>query len=217
VRQTSYYMSEITDKRNNNSSWIDIILSILESGHSVELPATGYSMFPTFLPGDEVVVRPLTNTEYPKPGSVVVCMDKRTREEGAGHRAQGAEHRAQGAGHRAQGAEHRAQGAGLRAQGAGNNSVLVMHRLIDIKYDGSGNPLFITRGDSGREDDRPWPRQQLMGVAVSYKRGKRAHLVKNFVPGTRRYKYNRSKLWMISKINRITTILDFRGWRKAER
>jgi len=60
------------DSDNSVNRDIGIILAVLESGHSVELPATGYSMFPTLRPGDKVIVRPLTKGELPKPGSVVV-------------------------------------------------------------------------------------------------------------------------------------------------
>lgn len=66
------------DIADNNSSYnrdIGIVVSILESGHSVELPATGYSMFPTFRPGDLVVVKPLLKGEIPEKGCVVVYLD----------------------------------------------------------------------------------------------------------------------------------------------
>ena len=48
-------------------------MAVLESGNSVELPATGYSMFPTFSPGRRVVIRPLSKGELPSEGDVVVC------------------------------------------------------------------------------------------------------------------------------------------------
>jgi signal peptidase I len=51
---------------------IGLIKAVLESGNSVELPASGYSMFPTLRPGDKVVVKPVTSGELPKPGDVVV-------------------------------------------------------------------------------------------------------------------------------------------------
>jgi len=157
---------------------VEIVIAVLESGHSVELPATGYSMFPTLKPGDRVVVKPLPKIELPMIGSVVVFEVNGPTEEGAGHRAQGTEH----------------------------NSVLVMHRLVDIKHDDSGNPLLITRGDTEMENDKPWVQQQLIGAAVSYKRCGKERLVKVFVPGVRRYKYNRRVLWVVNKISRVIGI-----------
>lgn len=51
---------------------IEIIISVLESGHSVELPATGYSMFPTIRPGDKVLVIPMERNLLPEPGGILV-------------------------------------------------------------------------------------------------------------------------------------------------
>jgi signal peptidase I len=62
-----------TDKNTLNSD-IGILISVLESGNSFELPATGYSMFPTLRAGDKVLVKPLGKGELPVPGSVVVCV-----------------------------------------------------------------------------------------------------------------------------------------------
>lgn len=55
---------------------IDIINTVLASGHSVDLPATGYSMFPLLLPGDKVTVKPISKGEIPGPGNVVVFRSK---------------------------------------------------------------------------------------------------------------------------------------------
>jgi signal peptidase I len=145
---------------NNNSPVIDIglVKTILESGHSIELPATGYSMFPTLRPGYRLVVKPATKGETPKIGSVVVYKD---------------------------------------------NGSLVMHRLIEIIDDDPNNILFITRGDSMLEPDKPWPLQQMMGVAVSYRGVKKEHSVKTFVPGVWRYGYNRRLLWKYNKLMRL--------------
>jgi signal peptidase I len=54
---------------------IETIKSVLESGKFVELPATGYSMFPTLRPGDRVLVKPVIKDEMPEPGSIVVFRD----------------------------------------------------------------------------------------------------------------------------------------------
>jgi signal peptidase I len=181
-------MSENTDNRNRDTTGIDVVLVVLESGHSVELPATGYSMFPTLRPGDRVVVRPLSEGELPERGSVVVFIDK-------GVTAQG----------------HNgitAQGSELRAQGREYNNILVMHRLVEIKNDDSGNLMYITRGDSMMEPDKPWPQEQIVGVAVSSSRGKKEHLIKCFVPESWRYKYNRRLLWIISMNKILTRVLN---------
>jgi signal peptidase I len=85
-----------------------------------------------------------------------------------------------------------------------NNGVFVMHRLINIITAKSGKKLFVTRGDSLNEPDKPWPQQQLLGVAVSYKRSGKEHLIKKFIPDAWRYKYNRRFLWMFGKIKRLS-------------
>jgi signal peptidase I len=54
---------------------IDIIIAVLETGNSVELPATGNSMYPVLKPGDRVIVRPLKRGELPEPGKVVVYIN----------------------------------------------------------------------------------------------------------------------------------------------
>lgn len=51
---------------------VGLILSILRSGHSVELPASGYSMFPVLRPGDIVTVNPIPDVSFFEPGIVVV-------------------------------------------------------------------------------------------------------------------------------------------------
>jgi signal peptidase I len=177
-------MSENTDKRNKDVAGIDVVVSVLESGHSVELPATGYSMFPTLRPGDRVVVKPLLKGEVPGKGSVVVFIDD-------GATAQGWN-------------GITAQSSGHRAQGKEPTSIMVMHRLIEIISDDSGQTLFITRGDSGTDPDKPWPQQQLIGVAVSFKRRKQEHFVNICIPTAWRYKYNRRLLWVFSRIERLT-------------
>jgi signal peptidase I len=66
-----------TESQSPGSSidMIDTITAILESGNSVVLPATGYSMFPTLRPGDRVLVKPVIKDEMPIPGSIVVFRD----------------------------------------------------------------------------------------------------------------------------------------------
>lgn len=54
---------------------LGLVMAVFESGHSVELSATGYSMFPTFSPGVRVVVRAVSRGERLVKGDVVVCLD----------------------------------------------------------------------------------------------------------------------------------------------
>jgi hypothetical protein len=134
---------------------IGLIKEVLKTGHSVELPATGYSMFPTLRPGDRVVVKPIDKGEYPKPGSVVVY---------------------------------------------DNSGVLVMHRLIKIIAGTEDKPIFITRGDSGIEKDKPWHMQQLAGTALTYNRDDKEHSIRSYIPSVCRYKYNQRLLWLHNRI-----------------
>jgi len=194
----------------NSETAIEIFIDLLKQGKSVSHIAEGYSMFPTLRPGDIIIVKPLKMDEVPKPGSIVIYMNK------------GTERRAQSAEHRAQGEERRAQGTELSAHSEGrqktddehqvsdqeqNNSEkyggLVMHRLIGIMPDNSGEQLFITRGDSRTEPDKPLSRQQLLGVAESYRRGKKEQTVKIFIPGVWRYLLNRILLWLYGKFMRF--------------
>jgi signal peptidase I len=177
---------------------VGIVIAVLESGNSVELKATGYSMFPTLRPGDRVVVKPLVKGELPVPGNVVVCV-------GNGVKAQ----RHNGVTEERRNDVTEEKHISISEERHNNisteqhNVILVMHRLIEIRVDDRVNPQLITRGDSLNESDKPWPRQQLLGVALSYKRSGKEHLIKNFIPGEWRYKYNRRLLWMFGKIKRL--------------
>ena len=195
-------MDTLSPDIENINQFIDgnvgIVIAVLESGHSVELKATGYSMFPTLRPDDKVIVKPITKGELPKPRDVVVCIEN-------GLKAQGRN----GATEERRNSLPRFIG-GITEEGHNNikteqhNVILVMHRLIEIRVDDRVNSQLITRGDSLNESDKPWPRQQLLGVAVSYKRSGKEHLIKNFIPGAWRYKYNRRLLWMFGKIKRLS-------------
>jgi signal peptidase I len=133
---------------SNDVDAIGVLMVVLESGNSVELTATGYSMFPTLKPGDRVIVKPFRNGELPISGSIVVYRD-------------------------------------------GNE--LIIHRLIEIKTL-PGKNGFITRGDSRNENDRPQALQQLLGVAVSFKRGGREYPIKSFIINNLHYLVNRLSL-----------------------
>lgn len=177
------FSSDIELNNNSIKADVGIVIAVLDSGNSIELAATGYSMFPTLRQGDRVVIKPLTKGELPGRGAIIVCIDSGI----TAQRLNGiTEER-----HNDITTEH-------------HNGILVMHRLVEIKDGDSGNSLLITRGDSGIENDKPWPQQQLLGVAVNCKRGKKEHLVKTFIPGAWRYKYNRRLLWMFGKIKRLS-------------
>jgi hypothetical protein len=51
---------------------MDIVLAVLGSGHSVELPAIGYSMYPALKPGYKVTVAPFDEMKAVV-GNVVIC------------------------------------------------------------------------------------------------------------------------------------------------
>ena len=53
----------------------EIVKAVLDTGNPIELPAAGYSMFPTLRPGDKITVKLLINEEVPIPGSVLVYED----------------------------------------------------------------------------------------------------------------------------------------------
>lgn len=55
---------------------VSIIIDLLQSGHLVELPANGYSMYPTLKPGDKIIVRSLSDNEELKSGNIVVYKDR---------------------------------------------------------------------------------------------------------------------------------------------
>jgi hypothetical protein len=130
---------------------IGLIKAVLDSGNSVELPATGYSMFPTLRPGDRVIVKPAIKGEFPVPGNVVVFE---------------------------------------------KTGVFVMHRLIELIVGNNGEPSFLSRGDQGIEQDKPWSQHQIMGIAISYKRGNKEQIIRSYIPGVWRYRLNRRLLWI---------------------
>lgn len=154
--------SDIAGNNKSSDRDVGIILAVLESGNSVELPATGYSMFPTLRPGDKVLVTPLDRGDLPKPGTVVIFSE---------------------------------------------NDGLVMHRLIEIQKNDTGDLLIITKGDSIKEYDKPFPQKQLIGVAASFKRGKKEHSLKVFIPRYFRLLSNRKLLWLYLKLKRVLNFL----------
>jgi signal peptidase I len=200
---------ETSSLNNNSSRDIEIVKAVLESGNSVELPATGDSMFPVFKHGDMILVRPLTKKEMPGLGSVVVCLENGAEVRGYGGTTE--------EGIRAEDKRHASTGSADQAQDKSEESedrpsVLVMHRLIEIIDGVSDNPSFITRGDSRPEPDATWLSEQLLGEAVSYKRSGKIYQVKRFVPGFWSYKYNAGFLWirnMGMRIRKKASVLIF--------
>lgn len=82
--------SEVEFNNTSVNLDIEIIRAVLESGHNVELPATGYSMFPTLRPGDKVIVKPVTIDEIPKKGCIVVYVEDGKKAQGSnGTKGQG--------------------------------------------------------------------------------------------------------------------------------
>jgi hypothetical protein len=157
---------------------VEIVLTVLESGNLVELTASGYSMFPTLRQGDKIVIRPLRKEELPIPGNVLVFLENISTIQ---------------------------QDNGITAEQ--HNNKLVLHRLVEIKVDESGNQLLIARGDSALKSDNPWLPRQLIGIAESYKRGEKEHPVKTSSPGILRYLFNHNLVWMVNKLMRIRSVL----------
>ena len=180
----------------NSETAIETFIDLLKQGKSVSHTAEGYSMFPTLRPGDIIVVKPLKMDEVPKPGSIVIYMNKST-----GRRAQSTEFSAHSEGR--QKIDYERQVSDQEQNNSEKYGGLVMHRLIGIMSDNSGEQLFITRGDSRTEPDKPLSQQQLLGVAESYRRGKKEYPVKIFVPCLWRYLFNRMLLWLYGKFMRF--------------
>jgi hypothetical protein len=80
---------------------------------------------------------------------------------------------------------------------------LRMHRLVETTVDDNGNTLFISKGDSRLENDKPWTRQQFLGVALKYKNGERAHSIKVFVLPAWRNKLNFRLVWVVGIVRKI--------------
>lgn len=152
---------EIISTEYSPSGELSLIKAVLSSGNSVELPATGYSMFPSLKPGDLVLVKPMSNKEIPPKGSVVVHEE---------------------------------------------NGNLIMHRLIGLRYNGFGRQSLICRGDSRVEEDEPWDSEQLLGMAVSCKRGGMDFPVRIHIPRAWQYILNKRFLWLFWKIKRVKNV-----------
>lgn len=57
---------------NTQREWIETIIAVMAEGKSVELPAAGYSMFPTLRPGDRILAEPTGKGRVPVPGSIII-------------------------------------------------------------------------------------------------------------------------------------------------
>lgn len=135
---------------NSANKSLSIINAVLESGNSVELPASGYSMFPGLRPGDIVTVKPLYPEQILSPGSIIV----------------------------------------YKTTGG-----FVMHRLIKIVTAPEGEIRFVTRGDSLRQADPPFGREQITGIAVCFRRNEDVQNISGYIPCSLRYTFNRFILW----------------------
>jgi|WetSurSiteA1Bulk_404760.scaffolds.fasta_scaffold00717_5 hypothetical protein len=151
--------SEMSEKAVPMNELIESVKEVLAKGKSVELPATGYSMFPTLKPDDRVLVKPILKNEMPVLGSVVVFR---------------------------------------------NDDQLIIHRLIRVFPGERGEDSFEARGDSRPKSDKILPVQQLIGLAVSYKRKNKEHKLRCIIPGTILHKFNRFTLWFFIKIRKLT-------------
>jgi hypothetical protein len=155
---TSFVNREVHINDASELDLIETVIAVLAEGRSVELPAVGYSMFPTLKPGDKVMIIPILKNEIPESGNIVVFR---------------------------------------------NNDMLIMHRLIKILQDEPEKDNFIARGDSMAECDKTIPAQQLIGVAVSYKRGGKEQKLKVILPCKIKYKFNRFVLWFFFKMKKF--------------
>ena len=84
-----------------------------------------------------------------------------------------------------------------------NGNTLIIHRLIEIRYDYQGERLFITRGDSMSEHDSPWHPEQLIGVADSFTRRTRKRSISIKTLAELYYKKNRILLWIWFKLRKL--------------
>jgi signal peptidase I len=69
------FSEDIPLKEFSEIDLIETVKEVLAKGKSVEIPATGYSMYPTLKPGDRVMVKPLLKDQIPVLGSIVVFRD----------------------------------------------------------------------------------------------------------------------------------------------
>jgi hypothetical protein len=202
---------------------LEIVLSLLEEGKSVELPAVGYSMFPTMRAGQRFVVRAVGNEERLVEGSVIVCLA-----EGRGQRAEGERENTEGERGR-MGERERDSYAGVSEEeenmgqdkrqkekdkrdenkdddgeiGMWGMRVLVTHRLIKIRKSKSGETLYITKGDSRPEYDEPWRKEQIIGIVTGRKTKSGIKEIRYFVPGKMRFAFNRILIWFYWRIKRL--------------
>jgi signal peptidase I len=137
---------------------IEMALDLLKKGHSVEIYASGYSMFPVLRPGDKVVVDPIKEIHLITPGNIIVAYRENT---------------------------------------------FVMHRLIEVRKEGSGEIMYLMQGDCLKSPDFPVPVDQLVGIAVSYFRNKRKRVIVSRTRTKGKFIKNRISLWLWLKLKHI--------------
>lgn len=84
-----------------------------------------------------------------------------------------------------------------------DNYTLVLHRLIEIRKNKEGEIVFITRGDSMAESDPPVRRDQIVGIAHSFRRNNKQRHLRSRIPAKRAYKFNRAILWILGRVRRM--------------
>jgi hypothetical protein len=176
---------------------IETFIDLLKQGKNVVHTAQGYSMFPTLLPEDKVLVSPLAKGELPEVGSVVVLY-KGLMEEGRQAPDSFWEgDRRQEEGFKGGKAEDKRQKSQDKSEEKYDRpEVLVIHRLIEINNNrDSGKSVLITRGDSMREFDTPWESDQIAGIAVYFTRKGKNRIIKTRLFSEGRYFINRWLLW----------------------
>lgn len=150
-------MTKKDEERFNDVYAIDVVKAVLESGNSVELTASGYSMFPTLRPGDTVIVKPPDRDKLPLSGIVLVVK---------------------------------------------NENSLIMHRLIEIQTDESGQKWIITRGDCMPTPDNPFRTESMIGIAASFNRKKKERIILRRSLSKHQYKINRLLIWLWQNLHR---------------
>ena len=79
------------------------------------------------------------------------------------------------------------------------DTILVLHRLIEIRKNNETDKVFITRGDCMNESDSPVKSDQIVGITHSFTRNNRQRVLGRRIPAKRAYKINRVMLWIWGK------------------
>jgi signal peptidase I len=85
---------------------------------------------------------------------------------------------------------------------ARRDNTLVMHRLIEISKDATGNTEYVTRGDSTTENDPSWQADQIIGLVEYCNRKGKKHKIKTTPLSKLNYRNHRRYLWLHSKFKK---------------